>query len=81
MHTIPSLGELLKPLEDVIGFNFIPAITGRHLCSDSDYFLLFLPVNFGGLPISLFYNNVNYENENYRKLISSLTQLINPFQD
>ena len=26
MRTIPSLGELLKPLEDVIRFNLIPAI-------------------------------------------------------
>ena len=33
MRTIPLLGELLKPLEEVIRFNFIPAVTGKHLCS------------------------------------------------
>ena len=40
MRTIPSLGELLKPLEDVIRFNFIPAITGGHSCLDNDRILL-----------------------------------------
>ena len=34
MRTIPLLGELLEPLEEVIRlFNFIPAVTGKHLCS------------------------------------------------
>ena len=40
---IPSLGGFLKPLEDVIRFNFIPAITDGQLCSDSDSILLSLP--------------------------------------
>ena len=61
MHTIPSLGELLKQLEDAIRFNFIPATTGGHLCSDNDGILLSLPVRFGRLPIPLFHNDVKYE--------------------
>ena len=76
MGTIPSLGELLKPLEDVIRFNFIPAITGGHLCSDNDCILLSLPVRVGGLAIPLFHNDLKYEYENSRKLTSSLTQSI-----
>ena len=76
IRTIPSLGELLKPLEDVIRFNFIPAITGGHLCSDDDRLLLSLPVMSGGLAVPLFHNEAKYECENSRKLTSSLTQLI-----
>ena len=30
MRTISLLGDLLKPLENVILFNFIPAVIGRH---------------------------------------------------
>ena len=76
MRTTPFLGELLKPLEDVIRFNFIPAINGGHLCSDNDRILLSLPVRFGGLAIPLFYNDAKYEYENSRKLTSPLTQSI-----
>ena len=76
MRTIPSLGELLKLLEDVIRFNFIPAITGGHLCSHNDCILLSFPVRFGGLAIPLFRNDVKYEYENFRKITTSLTHLI-----
>ena len=64
MRTMPSLGELLKPLEDLIRFNFIPAITDGHLCSDNNPILLSLPLRFGGLAIPLFHNDAKYEYEN-----------------
>ena len=76
MRTTPPLGKSLKSLEDVIRFNFIPAITGGHLCSDNERILLFLPVTFGGVAIPLFHNDAKYVFENSRKLTSSLTQLI-----
>ena len=76
MHTIPSLEEFLKQLEDAIRFNFIPATTGGNLCSDNDGILLSLPVRFGRLAIPLFHNDVKYEYENSRKLTSSLTQSV-----
>ena len=76
MSTIPSLGKLLKPLEDVIRFNFIPAITDEHLCSDNDHILPSFPVRFGGLAILLFHNDMKYEYESSRKLTSSLTHTI-----
>ena len=76
MRTTPFLGELLKPLEDVIRFNFIPAITGGHLCSDNDRILVSLPVGFGGLAIPLFHNDAKYEYENSKKLAPLLTQSI-----
>ena len=71
-----SLGELLKALEDVIRFHFLPAITGGHFCSDNERILLSLPVRFGGLAIPLFHSDGKYEYENYRNLTPSLTQLI-----
>ena len=76
MRNIPSQGELLKPLEDLFRFNFIPAITGGNLCLDNDRILLSLPVRFGGLAIPLFHNNAKYDYQNSRKLTLSLTQLI-----
>ena len=72
MSTILSLGDLLKPLGDVIRFKFIPAITCGHWWSDNDRILLSLPVRFGGLEIPLFHNDAKYEYGNSRKL----TQLI-----
>ena len=76
VRKIPSLGESLKPLEDVIRFHFIPAITGGHLCSDNERLLLSLPLRFGGLAIPLFHKDAQYEYENSRKLTSSLAKLI-----
>ena len=76
LRTIPSLGESLKPLEDVIRFHFIPAITGGHLCSDNERLLLSLPLRFGGLAIPLFHKDAQYEYKNSRKLTSSLAKLI-----
>ena len=76
MRTITSLGESLKPLEDVIRFHFIPAITGGHLCSDNKRLLLSLPLRFGGLAIPLFHKDAQYEYENSRNLTSSLAKLI-----
>ena len=76
MRTIPSLGELLKLLEDVIRFNFIPAITGGHSCSDNDRILLSFQMRFGGLAIALFHNDAKYEYENSRKLIIKFIKLL-----
>ena len=68
MRIMPSLGELLKPLEDVIRINFILAIIGGHLCSDNDCILLSLPVRFVGLAVALFHNDAKYEYEKSRKI-------------
>ena len=76
MRTILSLGNLVKLIyahdtifgkfsktDDVILFNFIPAITGGYLCSDNDRILLSLPVRFSRLAILLFHNDAKYEYE------------------
>ena len=42
---------LLQPLEDVIRYKFLPAITGKGAFSDTERALLALPVRLGGLGI------------------------------
>ena len=68
---IPESGKLLKPLEDVIRFKFIPSITGGHISSDDEYKLLSLPTRYGGLAIQLFYEIVSF-NERYQKPIKRI---------
>lgn len=71
MRKIPESGKLLKPLEDVIRFKFIPSITGGHISSDDEYKLLSLPTRYGGLAIQLFYEIVSF-NERYQKPIKRI---------
>ena len=75
MRTLPLLGNLLKLLENVIPSNFIPKITGGHLCSHNDRTLLSLLAMFGGLANSRFHNDGKYEYKNSRISTSSLTEL------
>ena len=50
-RTPPSLGHLLKPLEDVIRTELLPAITGRPPPNDSERDLLALPTRLGGIAL------------------------------
>ena len=49
--TVPDIGPLLLPLEEVIHQKFLPVLTGRPPCSPEERELLSLPVRFGGLGI------------------------------
>ena len=49
MRTIPELDEFLKPIEDTIRNELIPALTGCHICSDNERKLLSLPSRYDGL--------------------------------
>lgn len=64
-----ELGELVKPLENVIRFIFIPSITGRHICSDNEHKLLSLPTRHGDLAVPLYHEIVSFEYEKFMKLI------------
>ena len=75
MRKIPELGELLKPLEDVIRFKFIPSIIGGHICSDDECKLLSLATS-GGLAILLFHEIASFEYENFIR-INSIFVLVN----
>ena len=50
-HTF--LRELLRPIEDIICFNFISTITGGHICSDHNQNPLSLPARLGGFGIPI----------------------------
>ena len=51
MRTIDDTGPLFQPLEDAIHQTFIPAFTGRDVCSHEERRLLSLPACLGGLNI------------------------------
>ena len=52
LRTVPSISEMLKPLEEVIHQRFLPRLTGQPVCGADMRDLLSLPCNLGGLNIS-----------------------------
>ena len=59
MRTIPEISHHLVSLEETLCNRFIPAITGGHICNDTERKLLSLPTRFGGLAIPIFYEQVS----------------------
>ena len=49
LRTVPGIADLLQPLEDVIRFVLIPALTGRAPPNDIERNLFALPPRWGGL--------------------------------
>ena len=49
LRTVPGVARLLQPLEDVIRFIFIPAMTGQAPPNDVERNLFALPPRWGGL--------------------------------
>ena len=54
MRTFPEISHNLVSLEGTLRNRFIPAITGGHICNDTERRLPFLPTRFGGLAIAFF---------------------------
>ena len=50
LRTVQDISSLLRPLEDAIHQQFLPALTGRPPCSPEERELLSLPVRLGGFP-------------------------------
>ena len=50
---VPLSSDQLKPLEDVIRQQFIPAISGRYTITDEERDLLSLPIRDGGMGIPI----------------------------
>lgn len=69
MRTIPDISDHLKQLDEIITYEFIPAITGGIHCSNIERKLLSLPSKLGGLGIPIFAEVSNQEYE-YSKMIS-----------
>ena len=76
MRTIPDIGELLKPLENVIRLKLLPALTEGRACSDDERTLLSLPVRLGGLGIIDPSKISDDEFENSCKMTKDLTSAI-----
>ena len=51
-RTVPNIGDLLKPLEEVIRRKFLTSLTGRNAFNDVTRELLALPIRLGGLGIT-----------------------------
>ena len=76
IRTIPNLAPILKPLDDYLTENFIPAITEGHILSEADRKLISLPVRYGGLGIPIYQEVCTREYEFSRKATFSLTPRI-----
>ena len=76
MRTIPEISHHLVSLEDTLRNRFIPAISGGHICNDTERKFLSLPTRFRGLAIPIFYEQGTVEYRNSRKLTAQLAPLI-----
>ena len=76
MRTIPGISQFPDPLEETVRNQFIPAITGSHICNNNEQQLFFLPNRYGGLSIPIFHELAETEFENSCKITSELTPLI-----
>ena len=63
-RTIPNIKEKIGPLEYVISYEFIPAITGGYQCSDIETDLFALPPRLGSFGINIFSNDSEVEYPN-----------------
>ena len=76
IRTIPNLSAILKPLDDVLDNEFIPAITEGHQCSDEERKLLSLPARLGGLGLPIFSELCDREYQNSRRATEQLAKKI-----
>ena len=67
IRTIPNLTATLKPLDEAVANEFIPAITEGHHCSENERKLLSLPVRLGGLGLPIFSELCEREYDNSQK--------------
>ena len=76
MRTFPEISHHLVSLEEILRNRFTPAITGGHICNDTERKLMFLPTRFGGPAIPIKYEKAAVEYTNSRKLTAQLAPLI-----
>ena len=60
-RTVPGIGPLLRPLDDVLRSVLLPALTGRPPPSDLECTLFALTARLGGLGIGILSRNVTQE--------------------
>ena len=66
----------MYPIEEVLRFKFIPAITSGYICPDTERKLLELPIKFGGLGLRNYSETQNIEYQNSRTITKNLTENI-----
>ena len=76
MKAIPEISHYLVSLEETLRNRFITAVTGGHICNDTERKLFSLPTRFGGLAIPVFYEQATVEYSNTRTLTAQLAPLI-----
>ena len=76
IRTIPSVSDLLLPLDEIISNKLIPALTDGYVCSDAERSLLSLPVKLGGLGIPIFSTISDREFNNSKIASKQLTRNI-----
>ena len=76
IRTIPNISTILKPLDDLVANEFIPAITGGHHCSEDERRLLSLPVRLGGLGLPIFSELCEREYNNSVKVTKQLAEKV-----
>ena len=79
MRVVPSISEMLQPLEDAIRLHLLPAITGRAALSDAERRVLALPVRDGGLGIPIPTTTAANQLESSTFITQPLVNLL-PFQ-
>ena len=76
MRTIPTIADLLIPLEHAIKQNLIPALLDGRACPDDERALLALPVRLGGMGIINPTEISDQEHENSKLATDVLTRAI-----
>ena len=76
-RTMDDISDLFKPLEEAIGLDFLPALTGRTGINDLERNLLELPAHLGGLSIvNPMKTAANHHSSSLRIFSSSLLNIL-----
>jgi len=76
MRTIPNISEIIRPIDDIVTQEFIPAITGGIICSQHIRKLLSLPAKLGGLGLPIFSDIADIEYQNSMNVTRQLKENI-----
>ena len=74
-RTIPDIGPLFQPIEDIIRHKFIPLVVGKHV-SDLERRVLALPIRMGGMAIEDPTKAANHQYSSSRFINTPLVELI-----
>jgi hypothetical protein len=74
-RTLPDIGHLFQPMEDILRHKLIPLFVGKHV-SDTERRILALPVKMGGMALENPVQTANHEYNNSRFATGPLVSLI-----